>query len=166
MVKINHYGHTVDSEIPITGVVSNNSAEWLPEDILSGIDLNFQEHVQECDECQEGELCKVAENWESFSGNVLVGGWKLVDGKYEPDKDSPHRYAGIVRETETQVVWSKYTARVNLCSPCFPGQGDLDSSGNYLAYDLPPDVYGSFRDVRDYEDASSETSELRQDLLG
>lgn len=83
-------------------------------------------------------------------GDVLIGSWKKdADGKWEPDPDAEGaEYAAIVREIYTQVVWSKTVVRVrSLCSPCFPGQADVDhddlvTEGGYLAYDLPADMYG------------------------
>ena len=132
----NHWGIFVDSEIPTTGVAQNNHVEWLHDEIYDGIDLDFEEHCKECPN-EDHDLC-----WESNgSETVLIGSWKKDDqGLYEPDKDG--EYSAICGEIYTQVVWSKHTKRCALCSPCYPGQGDLDSSGEFLCYDLPPDLYG------------------------
>ncbi len=44
---------------------------------------------------------------------------------YVPDREG--EYAAIVGEIYAQVVWSKRVVRVrSLCSPCFPGQADVD----------------------------------------
>jgi len=80
-------------------------------------------------------------------GTVLIGSWKKVDGNYEPDPEAKGaEYAAVVREFEIQVVWSKYTTRCAGCSPCFPGQGNLESPpgphGDFLCYTLPPDLIG------------------------
>ena len=62
---------------------------------------------------------------------------QLISGElYETSE-----YSLIVGETYTQVVWSKQTKRCTLCSPCYPGQGDLDTPGDFLSYDLPPEAY-------------------------
>lgn len=75
-------------------------------------------------------------------GDMLIGSWKKgADGKYEPDETG--EYAAIVRELVTQVVWSKHTDRGAVASPCYPGQVDLETPGQYLAYTLPK---GMFRD--------------------
>lgn len=131
-----HYGIGVDPDVPVTGVVSNNTPEFLNDEIDSGIDPEY-ELLSE----------KEAEDLQEYSPNyVLIGSWKKdEDGKYTQDEEG--EYAAIVDLDQfytTQVVWSKYTKRVKLCSPCFPGQGDLDSPDpkGCLAYDLPPDVYG------------------------
>jgi hypothetical protein len=80
-------------------------------------------------------------------GTVLAGSWmKGPDGKWEPDESG--EYSAIVGEMYTQVVWSKHVVRVeSLCSPCYPGQADVSrdkivDEGGYLAYDLPPGMYG------------------------
>jgi hypothetical protein len=77
-------------------------------------------------------------------GDVLIGSWKKGDdGLYEPDETG--EYAAIVRETVTQVIWSKYTEGGALCSPCYPGQVDLDTPGKFLAYTLPKGLWGENR---------------------
>jgi hypothetical protein len=130
MVKY-HYGIYVDSEKPTTGVVSNNNiAQFISDEMCNGINLTYEEFAS----CTE-EL----ENWEySPSDTWLIGGWIKNEGQFEPDKDS--EYSAIVGEICTQVVWSKSTRRCALCSPCYPGQGDLDSEGEFLAYDVPADA--------------------------
>ena len=87
---INHWGTWVSSDTPVTGVISNHSAEWLHEESWDGIDLAMEQHFKECEICANGD----------------------------------------------------YTRRGALCSPCYPGQVDLDTPGDYLGYDLPPDIYG------------------------
>lgn len=162
-----HYGFTVNSDSPVTGVVQNNRIEFLDEEMFGdgAIDLAWVEHREnckgQCEHCHcnhDGEKCfcghkgtheyEPQEDEHEFcgpesSGDVLIGSWKLVDGKYEPDETGD--YAAIVRESVTQVVWSKTTKKAALCSPCYPGQADLDTPGQYLAYDLPWELYGSER---------------------
>jgi hypothetical protein len=59
-----------------------------------------------------------------------------VDGKYEPDQNGKHGYAAVVGEIYTQVLWSKTVRRVrSLCSPCYPGQADLDRPDRTLRID-------------------------------
>lgn len=143
-MKINHYGITIDSEVAITGVVSNNTPEWLNEEIDKGINLDYEDYMASAEdgEPEDDEVEHDFMEYESQpSDTILIGAWiKDQDGKYEPDPEG--EYSAICGEVYTQVVQSKFTKRTNLCSPCYPGQGDLDTPGSWLAYDLPADIYG------------------------
>lgn len=136
-MKQYHYGVHVNSETPITGVASANYVLWLHEAIDSGIDLHLEEHCKDCpnedhDDCRETD----------GSETLLVGDWKKNDaGLYEPDENGKEGYAAIVREFYAQAVFSKHTKRCSLCSSCYPGQADLESKGDFLAYDFPPNMY-------------------------
>jgi hypothetical protein len=46
-------------------------------------------------------------------------------------------------ENTTQITRSKWVSKTKLCSPCYPGQGDLNNSGEYLVYTLPPSIWGN-----------------------
>jgi hypothetical protein len=132
----NHYGIFVNSSEPTTGVIHNHTAEWLTEEAMhNSIDLDFEAHLAECPN-EDHDLC-----WETTGAEtLLVGAWKKDnDGLYEPNKEG--EYSAIMGEIYTQVVHSKHTKRCALCSPCYPGQGDLDTPGQFLTYDLPPDMY-------------------------
>jgi|GEM_PF-2055409 len=133
-----HWGIAVDSEIPITGVTDINAPEWLHEDIDYGIYLDYEEHVRECgkefhDDCYDPD----------GGTTYLIGYKKDVKGDYVPDPNA--EYSAIVNGgmNTVQVTRSKWVSRAALCSPCYPGQGDLNNSGEYLTYALPPDVWGS-----------------------
>jgi hypothetical protein len=136
MTTKNHYGIFVDSEMPTTGVIHNLTTEWLIEEVMyNGINLDFEEHCQEC-ENEYHDDCWIDTGQETY----LVGTWKKNEsGLYEPDKTG--EYSAIVGEIYTQVVWSRHTKHCALYSPCYPGQADLDTPGEFLAYDLPPDLY-------------------------
>ena len=136
-----HWGIWIDPNIPITGVLSNNSAiQFIYEECHDGIDLDFEDHVNSPDhDLNDPDFCEICEYWEG-STTWLIGSWiKAKDGLYDYDPNG--EYAAIVNESTTQVIFSKYTKKAQLCSPCYPGQGDLDSNGEYLAYDLPPEAY-------------------------
>jgi hypothetical protein len=137
----NHWGIWVDPNIPITGVLSNNSAsQFIFESIAyeDGINLEFESHLESSDHSEDN--CETCEYWEDYNSTYLIGNWiKDNNGLYDYDPDG--EYAAIVGEIYTQVVYSKYTKKVKLCSPCYPGQGDLDSSGEYLAYTLPSEAF-------------------------
>ena len=158
-----HYGVLIDATKPTTGVVSNHSIEFLSEVMFESgsIDLNWEEHIKECQglcshcrcEHESGKCdCSTLEHeydptgehdncGPRETGTVLIGGWKKdSDGKLEANRES--EYSAIVGETETQVVWSRHTTRASLCSPCFPGQADLNTPGDVLAYCLPPEMMG------------------------
>jgi hypothetical protein len=43
---INHWGIWLDPEIPITGVISNNSCvQFISDEMYNGIDLDWENHV-------------------------------------------------------------------------------------------------------------------------
>ena len=138
-MKTIHYGIKVSSESPITGVVDTTAPEYLSEEIdLHGLDLDFEEHCKECtkefhDDCYEA----------GSPTNSLIGYKKDIKGDFVPDMEA--EFSAIVNgnENTTQITRSKWVSRVMLCSPCYPGQGDLGNSGDYLAYTLPPGVWGN-----------------------
>ena len=132
----NHWGLWVDPNIPITGVISNNSiVQFISDEMYNGIELDWDEFMNS-DEFDPDEDYNYFENttW-------LIGDWikDPDDGLWDYDPDG--EYAAIVNESTTQVVYSKYTRKCLLCSPCYPGQADLDNPGEFLAYDIPPDGY-------------------------
>lgn len=149
-MNTNHWGKWVDSEKPVTGVLSIHSVDCsiLSDECINGIDLDYQEALKEFENDYQGEkeseeyeeaLQYFNDMYESNDSNVLIGKWKTdSDGKYMPDETGD--YSAIARESVIQIVWSKTTTRAALCSPCYPGQADLDSEGNYLAYTLPDDM--------------------------
>jgi hypothetical protein len=133
-----HYGIPVSSEVPITGVLNTTAPEWWPEEMIRlGIDIGFEEHLKECskeyhDDCYYDDC-----------PSYIIGYKKDEKGEFVPDLTA--EFSAIVNgnENTTQVTRSKWASRVRLCSPCYPGQGDLDTSGEYLAYTLPPSAWGS-----------------------
>lgn len=144
---INHWGVWVTSDSPVTGVISNNSiSQFISDEISSnGINLDweaFQDSVNSDESLSDEDKESALESYEEFEDTYLIGDWaKDENGLYIPADCKGGDYSAIVRSDVTQVVKSKYTKRVRLCSPCFPGQGDNDSKGEFLAYDLPPEAY-------------------------
>ena len=123
------------------GVINNRSASFLIEEINdSGIDIDFQEHLKECkseyhDECYQND-----------SPTVIIGFvLNPQTGKYDPDPDA--EYSAIVGEVYTQVMASKYKTQCNVCSPCYPGQNNLDDPGCFDTFSLPPDMYDPEQDT-------------------
>lgn len=92
--------------------------------------------------------------WEEEYGDLdwsepdtyIVGAWRQDEnGKYEPgDLTDDQEFAAIVRcdSMIAQVVKSKWVRAGALCSPCYPGQVDLDTPGDYQGFDFPQWVYG------------------------
>lgn len=139
-MQTNHYGIRVDSDIPITGVFSIHNLEWICEDMDNkGIDPDFEAHVRECPN-EYHEECYGEGNSTTLIGFIF----DEKSGKY--DIDPKAEYSAIVSETYVQVVKSGYGIRCALCSPCYPGQGDADTAGDFLCYSVPPDVVGDSDD--------------------
>ena len=153
MTTVNHWGYTVDSEKPVTGVLSVNNIMWeyLDDDIClicEGWSKELAE-IQDCPGCEhlldeDGDCPECGWSKErqydfmecDSSHEKLIGDWiKDETGKY--DVDYSGEFAGIVRESTIQVVYSKTTKLSSLASPCFPGQCDADSDGDFLCYTLP-----------------------------
>jgi len=146
----NHYGITVDSEKPVTGVFTNNRIEFLSDEIFSG------NYIGLCQEGYKEEIFPEEEeedlDYDMGSEDFLIDFIETKDKEkacywfkkrkvgYMPDEKA--EYSAIVGESTTQVVLSKWFIRGALCSPCYPGQVDADSSGEFLAYSFPPDVLG------------------------
>ena len=134
-MKINHCGIIVDSEKPTTGVFNNNYLEWIFEDAMEGINLDWEQHLRECP--NEDHI----DCYEDIEPTYLIG-YKLnkKTNLYEIDKEA--EYSAIVNtdSNTTQVVHSKWFIYGALCSPCYPGQVDCDTKGDFLAYSVPPEV--------------------------
>jgi hypothetical protein len=124
----------------VTGVIQTNNAEFIYDDCDNGIDLTWEEHIKECIDYQENDWCNCMPSDET---DYLIGFKLDTQEKYIPDPNA--EYSAIVNGSlfTTQVVLSKWTISCNKCSPCYPGQGDIDTPGSdYIAYCLPPDVIG------------------------
>jgi len=148
----NHYGITVDSEKPVTGVFTNNRIEFLADEIIGpAIDLSFEYYLEEIypEEPEDYIDLDTSEYLIGFVETKIKTWYWFKKRKigYMPDEKA--EYSAIIRESTTQVVQSKWFIRGALCSPCYPGQVDADSSGEFLAYSFPPDVIGE--DMKNYK---------------
>jgi len=130
--KVSHYGVTLDSETPTTGVYNSNDIEWLSDEINDGIDLAWEEHTAEC----KGMCASCGCNHQggryghrSESGcDCDFGGYfgrnysaKSREHKYEPTDD--HDGCGPEESGDTLIgSWKKVK-----------GQYEPDKSGEYAA---------------------------------
>ena len=126
----------IKNDTPITGVCDINAATYLSDDIAyHSIDTFFEEHLKECandehDDCFYHDSC---------DGYII--GFKKNESTGLYDIDETKDYTAIMNETTIQIVHSKYVSYCGLCSPCYPGQGDLSTRGNYLTFALPLELY-------------------------
>ena len=146
---INHYGKWIDKNKPVTGVYNLNSLKFIMDEIYYGDSINltyedwYNEHLETCEDCQSSNQCLEIDYYEENNDTYLIGDW-ILDTKtnqYEPDTKG--EYSAIVSEFVVQVVWSKYTNKGALCSPCYPGQVDADSQGEFLHFALPIEIIGN-----------------------
>ena len=134
----NHWGKWVDSDKPVTGVISNNNLawEWIEDECLTCQEI--YEDIKNDDSLTEDEKQSQLDFIECDSSHTKIfGDWILDTKTGQYDIDYNGEFSAIENEDTTQIVYSKYTKRGALCSPCYPGQVDLDSDGIYLGYTLP-----------------------------
>ena len=165
-MELTHYGVHIDSEIPIVGVVTNHEPEFLIEEVNQGVDIDWVEYEADCEfrgiEIDDPDWCQ---------GTTIVG---FVESPMRPElvlkhnhlaievagkayvADPDAEYQAICGEVYTQILSSRYVQRCALCSPCYPGQGDLDSPvgeryrhhNGFMTFTLPPSVWGERKDWR------------------
>lgn len=136
---VNHYGKWVSSETPTTGVLNTNSVawEWVDDEICLTCEEIYQS-IEDDRSFNEEEKQNELDCIECDSSHTKIFGDWILDTKnhqYTPDKNG--EFATIENECTVQVVFSRFTKRGALCSPCYPGQVDLDSKGEFLGYTLP-----------------------------
>src|SRR4030067_2742445 len=136
---VNHWGKWISSDVPITGVLSTNDIAW--EFVNDEICLTCEEIINEID--NDDSIDDKDREYEFVecdgSHTRLLGDWiKGDDGLYGIDNKG--EFAAIERETTVQVVYSKFITHGKLCSPCYPGQLDVDiedPTGDFVGYTLP-----------------------------
>jgi hypothetical protein len=137
----------------LTGVIDNNSVPniWDEIDSDSTVNLTYanalREHAVSCEDedCISDDHYPETNGWDSDGDDTrLIGDWKFdeMTGDCEPDTEGKKGFAAIVRESVSQVVWSRAIAkRKSMCSPCYPMQADLDSgTGTIPCYAFPADM--------------------------
>jgi len=134
------------ADFPISGVMNCTQAFW--DEIYYGNAINLCSEQFELDYWAEHGCEPPEEAWECVEfdePDYLIGDWKKdEDGLYVPDEDSTDEgalgFSAILQwlggAPLITVVWSKHVRYVrSMCSPCCPGQADLDSGeGSILAY--------------------------------
>lgn len=112
---------------PITGVLNANMAAWLWDEReihLGPLGVESDVNIPPTSDCGDYP--------------ILYGGWVRVNGKYNPSDTCSFAAVFNPDSNTVQVVRSCYAVHCRPCSPCFPGQGDVDSDGSLFAYCLPP----------------------------
>lgn len=131
--KVNHYGKWVDTKHPVTGVLSANNLNW---ECVSEICLTCEAVYNDKSVSEEDKDFLECNS----DHDKIFGDWtyNTKTKKYSINKRGEEGFAAIIRESEIQIVYSKTIAKnCGLCSPCFPGQVDLDSEGEFKGYTLP-----------------------------
>ena len=140
---VNHYGVYVNPDEPTTGVYNGNQVNWeyLDYDFIC---LDCANAIHEFEQMNPDFTDS---DWQCFVDDLyceghthLYGEWiQDENGAYMPDKNGEYAFIYDSNYNTIQVVWSKHTIKGSLCSPCYPGQVDVGSSGDFIAYALPPD---------------------------
>ena len=110
---------------PVAGVIGLQSVDI---DALNSLYILIP---HEGDEGEEGVL-EQEEQWLADKPWRFVGGkWVALEATFIACLND-HGYL--------QVVLSPVTGRHNPCSPCYPGQGNLEEEGNLICYELPENL--------------------------
>jgi len=146
---------------PITGVIGGNSTMHVHEDIANAFDLHYTGALDDHVACCEDEEC-IELDHEPFLDECDMSGhdpryllgfkeskekdkcWYWFDNlKYGYALDEEVEFSAIYNTNDNviQVVKSKYVSLCHYCSPCYPNQGNLDTEGDLVAYQLPPDCF-------------------------
>lgn len=167
-----HWGKWVSSDIPVTGVISCHSLEWIYDETnyhavtnvsydnyleygLADLSNAWQQDQDDPNATPDDDLLEqwrdeLGEQYEENCDTYLIGDWVLdSDGQYQIDYGGDNHFAAIVDYDFSggivQVIWSRYVTNAALCSPCCPGQCDLDTPGDFMGYDLSLSMYGEMR---------------------
>lgn len=99
------------------------------------IDLTWEEHLKECKN-KDHDFCGPQE-----TDRCLFGSWIKKKGLYQPKRGGLYAAIYNTDHNTVQVVKSRFAIQCNRCSPCYPGQGDVDTPGDLWAYCLPPELF-------------------------
>jgi len=134
---------------PMTGVINANVVESdIIDDIFNnGVDLDYEAYIAE-----HGE--EAAKDYESEGPTMLLGFQKNDEGLWDVDENAEYSLKYNGDYATIQVVHSKYVKSCcRGCSPCYPGQADLESNDGILdAYSLKKE------DISEYADDVAKTN--------
>lgn len=185
-----HWGKWVSSDTPVTGVISCHSLEWIYEEtdyravtnlsydgyLLQGINdlTRAWQQDNDTDDTPDDDLIdqwrdQLGEQYEGQGDTYLIGDWVLdSEGQYQIDYGGSNHFSAIVDYDFSggivQVIWSRYVTNGALCSPCLPGQCDLDSEGEFMGYDLPIDFYGELRQTTERQRVYSSDNDFNGNM--
>lgn len=140
----------------LPGVVDvSKLADWFWDEVHAhGVNLSELEYIEEFR--RENGREPEGEDWDNYYGgeeNWLIGGWSEVHGKNGLECFTPtlagEGFAASIgwlggAPIVTVELSTYYTTVRSMCSPCCPGQADLDSGyqeGGYACYSLPSEFY-------------------------
>jgi len=136
---INHHGVHISADIPSPGVIANNKIEFLGDELIDAVDLDFEAHLKEC-----------KEEFHEVEGTAyLIGHKKNSDGLWESDLDAEwSAQVECDQYYDTTVFHSHWVYYGMPCSPCAPGQVSIGEPGRFLCYAPPPDLFSEDSEIR------------------
>ena len=156
-MRVTSAGIIRNEDAPRVGIVSANSlASWIYDEIDQGIDIYFEEFLEELAERgldpDSMEWQREVDRYENDSRVMLFGDWRLnpETERYEIDRNGSKGFAAMFNSDSgnISVEFSKTLKRCMHTSPCYvmaDGSGpcgDLDTEGDsVLAYSLPAEFF-------------------------
>lgn len=126
MTTINHYGKTIDSDEPVTSVLSARDVWWLTEHIQDeGVDLDYEEYIDNGGDPDEYEM---------MEPTLLLGFVKGQDGIYEEDPEAEICVIYRGDQNTLQITRSIFKTKGTPASPCYPGQCTIEPDGEFWCY--------------------------------
>ncbi len=116
----------------LTGVINIYTvhSELIDKIFQDGVDLDYLQYIEE-----NGK--NAAEDYECENPTILLGFKKDDNDEWDTDEDAEYSLKYNGNQATIQVVHSKYIKKnCAICSPCYPGQADLESIGDLTAYAL------------------------------
>jgi hypothetical protein len=125
----------------VTGVMSGHDLDWdvldYNEMVCIDCEVAYEDWLEENPDAETDEF------WgqhECSGHDHLYGDWKQgKGGKWEADRDGRQGFALIYDSNMNvaQVVWSRIAKWTWWCSPCYPGQGDVDEESMLITEPRP-----------------------------
>lgn len=138
------------------GVISNHSlSDWAWDEIqIHGTDKDWENYQDAVLQDLQSAISGALEDTSATGWDAKALAQEILDGldfdRHEGTGDCPrYRYEkdGYIIETcgdgDWFIVCSPFYAMAEHCSPCAPGAGHLETSGNVKTYALGPDWFDS-----------------------